>query len=217
MLPVKPSTILILTRLLALDTEESSMKKLNYSDTQTLQLVDTRSQQAFQARHAKGALNLNPSVFDKFAHHFLNTDQAIAFVLETEAPSSLSELEALVQENGYTQVKGYLLADDIPAKDRQAIATISVEEFLEQDKDFTLLDLRNPAEITRAAPDTNLTNLPLENLANDYSMLQPGQTIYTLCGSGNRATVAASFLNQQGYQAVVIEGGMKAVEANRQA
>src|SRR5699024_7632047 len=84
--------------------------------------------------------------------------------------------------------------------------------FLAVQDDYILLDLRHPDEITRLAPEENLINIPLEDLPSTYQKLDKDQKIYTLCGSGNRATAAASFLANKGYKPVVIEGGMKAVQ-----
>lgn len=193
------------------------MKKLNYLDTQDLQLIDIRTPNEFHAGHAKDSLNFNPSNFKSFAHHFLSLDQAIAFVLAEENPVDVNDLNTLAQEQGYTQIKGYILADEIPAEDCQTSATIPADEFFIQKDDYTLLDLRNPAEITRPAPEANLTNIPLEELAARYQSLDSKKTIYTLCGSGNRATAAASFLTDKGYHPVVIKGGMKAIQATTQA
>ena len=128
--------------------------------------------------------------------------------------NQLPELERQLDSQGFTQLAGYLLIADVPQADLQTQATITAADFINLPAgDFTLLDVRHPDEITRPAPEKQLQNIALEELAFNYERLQPGQTIYTLCGSGNRATAAASFLAVKGYQPVVIEGGMKAVQA----
>ncbi|HBY90755.1 MAG TPA: hypothetical protein DEO37_10005 [Aerococcaceae bacterium] len=40
--------------------------------------------------------------------------------------------------------------------------------------------------------------------------------MYTLCGSGNRGTAAASYLETLGFQPIIIDGGMKAIQDERQ-
>jgi len=204
---------LAISELLIFHQGGNQMNKLNYSDIQDLQLIDIRSQKAYQSGHAKGSLNFNPSNFKKYAAHFLTSDQAIVLVIDDASEANLEELHTTAQEMGYTQIKGYILASEIPAEDTQIIETITVGDLLKQDGDYTLLDLRSPGEIARPAPEKNLVNIPLENLTADYSSLDTGKTIYTLCGSGNRATTAASYLIEKGYTPVVVEGGMKAVQA----
>lgn len=191
------------------------MQKLSDTQVSHSTLVDVRSQTDFQAGHAKGSLNLTPSNVSKYGLNFLATDQAITFVIGDDSPEALTELTDNTKAIGLTNVQGYVLFADLPADALQSIETISAEDFLALPTDdrFTLLDLRQAAEITRPAPEKNLSNIPIEELAKDYTKLEEKQTIYTLCGSGGRATAAASFLNENGYQSIVIEGGMKAVQA----
>lgn len=188
------------------------MKKLNDKHINNQQLIDVRGQLDYQAGHSPKTLNLNPSNLKKYASSFISSDQAIIFIIDEESPNKIDELQSLSQELGFSHVQGYILANDMSVENKQQIKTINVQDFLEVEDDFILLDLRHPDEITRPAPKENLINIPLEDLASDYMKLDPSKTIFTLCGSGNRATAAASFLTDKGYQPVVIEGGMKAVQ-----
>lgn len=191
------------------------MNKISSTQTIHSTLVDVRSQFDFQVAHAKGSLNLSSSNLSKYALNFLATDQAITFVVEDDSPETLSELTDKANAIGLTNVQGYVLFAELPADSLQSIDTISAEDFLSLpiDDSFTLLDLRQAAEITRPAPDRNLSNIPIEELAKEYTKLEEKQKIYTLCGSGGRATAAASFLSDKGYKPIVITGGMKAVQA----
>lgn len=191
------------------------MKKLSHTDIANSTLIDVRTQTDFQAGHAKGSLNFPPSILNKYGLNFLATDQAITFIVGDDSPATLTELTDKANAIGLSNVQGYALFANLPANDLQSIETISAKDFLAlaTDDSFTLLDLRQAAEITRTAPDKNLSNIPIEELAKDYSTLDEKHRIYTLCGSGGRATAAASFLSDKGYQPIVIEGGMKAVQA----
>lgn len=188
------------------------MEKLNYKQINHQQLIDVRGQLDYQAGHGKESLNLNPGNFKKFATSFVSTDQRIVFIIGEQTQSLIDELQAISQELDYPQIDGYILAEDIPAEGIDQTNTISVEDFLKLNDDYILLDLRNPTEITRPAPEKNLINIPLEDLSSNYHQLDTGKDIYTLCGSGNRATAAASFLTTKGFNSVVVEGGMKAVQ-----
>lgn len=193
------------------------MKKLTYNHETNSLLIDIRPQDKFQAGHIKNSLNFIPSSFTKYLAQFLTPEQSIQLLVEDESPETLAmlaDLEKLLQPS---TLEGYLLFDEIPKNILQKIETISAEDFLAIDCEdtnvpFSLLDLRSPAEITRPAPDKHLTNIPLEELAQHFQQLDPAKTIYTLCGSGNRATAASSFLRAKGFKTIVIEGGMKAVQ-----
>ncbi|MGP6140671.1 rhodanese-like domain-containing protein [Jeotgalibaca sp. A127] len=188
------------------------MKKLNYPEIADAQIIDIRSQLAFQNGHAKGSLNLTAKNFKKYAGAFLSQDQPLAFVVGEEAPDEIAELETIAREMGYAHIAGFLVIDEIPKEAIQHSDTITAADFLKKESDFILLDVRHPDEITRPAPEKNLVNIALEDLAANYQDLAKNKDVYTLCGSGNRGTTAASYLETKGFQPIIIEGGMKAIQ-----
>lgn len=179
------------------------MKKITFLDITDQQLVDVRSQQAFQEAHLKGALNLNPGNFKKFARYYLDSQRPLVFISENS-----EELSAIPQA---FEDASYLTIADIPSDKLEKVETISAEDFLKEE-DFILLDVRHPDEITRLAPEKNRVNIPFDELVTAYPSLDKSKKIYTLCGSGNRGTAAASFLLNKGYTPIVIAGGMKAMQ-----
>lgn len=191
----------------------SLMKKLNFEDIKEQQLIDVRTQHDYQARHVENSLNLNPGNLKKYANDYLDLKQPIVFIIGTEEQSDLAELSALAEEVGFAQITGYLFADEIPAEKANKLETISVDEFLNKEDDYILLDVRHPDEITRPAPEKNLVNIPFEDLITDHTSLHQSKEIYTLCGSGNRSTAAASYLLSKGFNPIIIKGGMKAIQA----
>lgn len=188
------------------------MDKLNYHDIGEQQLLDLRSQHDFQAGHVKGSLNLNPGNFKKYAVVYLMPEKPLVFVISDNEQADLQALSAFAQEIGVTQIDGFLSADDIPSEQLETTKTIPAEEFLQKEGNYLLLDVRHPDEITRPAPEKNLVNIPFEDLIHEHPSLDNSKDIYTLCGSGNRSTAAASYLSSQGFKSVVIEGGMKAIQ-----
>lgn len=192
------------------------MKKLNYTALNNEQLIDIRTQHEYQAGHIKNSLNLNPGNFKKFVTHYLDLNQPIIFIVGAEGESKLEELSEHAEDLGFTQKNGYLPINEVPSKELQTTKTISAEEFLNKLDDFILLDVRHPDEITRPAPERNLVNIPFEDLITEHPNLNSNKTIYTLCGSGNRGTAAASYLETKGFNPIVIEGGIKAIQEKSQ-
>lgn len=188
------------------------MKKINYKDINNQQLIDVRTQHGYQAGHLKNSLNLNPGNFKTYATYYLDVNQPLIFIVASEDETQLEELSEVADELGFTQNSGYLLIEEVPKENLQTTETIPVEDFLNKSEDFILLDVRHPDEITRPAPEKNLVNIPFEDLVNDYESLDTSKQIFTLCGSGNRSTAAASFLESKGLNSKVIEGGMKAIQ-----
>jgi hydroxyacylglutathione hydrolase len=91
------------------------------------------------------------------------------------------------------------------------LATISAKAYKEMPKgdDIILLDIRDYNEMEPKDPDENKVIIPLKSLYEnlDKLVMNKHKTIYVLCGSGNRATTAAAYLNVEGYDVVVITGG----------
>ena len=188
------------------------MRKINYKDITNQQLIDVRTQHEYQAGHIKNSHNLNPGNFKKYATYYLDLNQPVIFIVGSEEEGHLEELSESADALSFTQNNGYLLIDEVPKENLQTTETIPAEEFLNKSDDFILLDVRHPDEITRPAPEKNLVNIPFEDLVNDYQSLDTSKQIFTLCGSGNRSTAAASFLEAKGFNPGVIEGGMKAIQ-----
>ena len=188
------------------------MRKINYKDITNQQLIDVRTQHGYQAGHIKNSLNLNPGNFKTYAPYYLDLNQPVIFIVGSEEEAHLEELSEFADELGFTQNNGYLLIDEVPKENLQTTGTIPAEEFLNKNDDYILVDVRHPDEITRPAPEKNLVNIPFEDLVNDYQSLDTSKQIFTLCGSGNRSTAAASFLESKGLNPKVIEGGMKAIQ-----
>lgn len=188
------------------------MDKLNITDITNHQVVDIRPQHAYQAGHLKDSMNLIPRHFKEYATTFLDKDEPLVFVVGADEEAKVEDLTELAKEAGYNQISGYLLIDEVPAEDLQQLETIPAEEMLNKVDDFILLDVRHPDDITRAAPEKNLVNIPFKELVDQYKTLDSGKQVYTLCGSGNSATAAASFLESKGFESKVVEGGMKAIQ-----
>ncbi|AGM99524.1 rhodanese-like domain-containing protein [Streptococcus iniae] len=53
-------------------------------------------------------------------------------------------------------------------------------------------------------------NIPLSRLGQDYNNLDKDQTYHIICQSGGRSAQAVAFLEQEGYQAINVEGGTSA-------
>lgn len=194
---------------------KNPLLKVTVHQLENKQVIDLRSQDLFQKGHVRGALNLNPSNLVKYGKQFLGEEKELVFVLTEEDSRNIDSFMQGLTDAKIENVAGFLLDKDIPMEEQESTPTISVEEFMEVEGDYLLLDLRHPDEITRPAPEGNGINIPLEELVENVSQLDAGQPIYTLCGSGNRATAAASYLKNKGYQPIVIAGGMGAVEQYR--
>jgi rhodanese-related sulfurtransferase len=74
-----------------------------------------------------------------------------------------------------------------------------------------LIDVREPAELQAVRTEV-AQPLPMSTLQDHLDELPDG-TIYVLCHSGARSARVGQYLEQQGYDAVNIEGGILDWEA----
>ncbi|MBM9469160.1 rhodanese-like domain-containing protein [Nakamurella leprariae] len=74
-------------------------------------------------------------------------------------------------------------------------------------QDATLLDVREPDE-WQAGHAPGATHIPMSELADRLDEVPEGDPIYVVCRSGGRSARVTAYLNQQGWDAVNVAGGM---------
>jgi rhodanese-related sulfurtransferase len=73
----------------------------------------------------------------------------------------------------------------------------------------TLIDVREPAEYAAGhAPGAEL--IPMSVLPVRVQEIPRDRTVYVICQSGGRSAQVVSWLNQQGFDTVNVEGGTAA-------
>ncbi len=76
-----------------------------------------------------------------------------------------------------------------------------------------LLDVRSPEEVEEGAVP-GARNIPLENVETQAASLKDYSTIYVMCRSGGRSSMAVSLLHKLGItEAVNVSGGILAWQA----
>jgi NADPH-dependent 2,4-dienoyl-CoA reductase/sulfur reductase-like enzyme/peroxiredoxin family protein/rhodanese-related sulfurtransferase/TusA-related sulfurtransferase len=85
--------------------------------------------------------------------------------------------------------------------------TIWWRELASGNKDYFLLDVRNPEEFELGSIDSAI-NIPLDKLRQNIDKLPKGRPIAVFCGVGLRAHVACRILTQTGYEAYNLSGGL---------
>lgn len=90
--------------------------------------------------------------------------------------------------------------------------SVTMEQFIEKmktDKDLIVLDVRTPEEVT-AGKIENAINIPIQVLEERINELKPykNKEILVICRTQNRSAAAVSILNEKGYKAKYVLGGM---------
>jgi rhodanese-related sulfurtransferase len=94
------------------------------------------------------------------------------------------------------------------------INELTPREFLdrrEAGEDMTLLDVREDWEIELAPVPTNTVHIPMGEISDRLSELDPKQETVVICRSGGRSAQVAHFLERQGFGKVFnLSGGILA-------
>ncbi|HKJ11438.1 MAG TPA: rhodanese-like domain-containing protein [Ornithinimicrobium sp.] len=86
------------------------------------------------------------------------------------------------------------------------VPTVSVSDL---DDDARMIDVRERHEWEAGhAPGARLS--PLKDLGTSLGNIDINENIPVICASGGRSSQAVEFLRKEGYDAVSVEGGMKA-------
>ena len=93
-----------------------------------------------------------------------------------------------------------------------AVAEITPTEFVERrsrGESLTLLDVREEWELGVASvPD--VIHIPMGEVADRLAEIDRNREVVVLCRSGRRSLQVANFLQQNGFQAVNLAGGILA-------
>lgn len=184
-------------------------------------VLDVRGISSFLGAHIPRSLALPIPMIPAFAGWFLEPDDNLALVAANaqEAEEAARHLARI----GFDNVLGYL-APDMPqwaamAEPFDAVDVIDVQTFNARrqapPKDWQLLDVRGKGEV-ESTPIDQAEHHYVGQLAAQASKLDPGKHYTIMCGSGARATIAASVLMREGFKKVdVFLGSLGALMADQ--
>jgi hydroxyacylglutathione hydrolase len=169
--------------------------------------VDVRAISSFLGAHIPRSLALPLPMVPAFAGWYLQADDPIALVASSaeDAERAARHLARI----GYDRVLGYL-APDLPAWAAQAepfssLSVINLSEFKSRrnspPKNWQLLDVRGRGEVEATPIDQGVHHY-VGLLLDEAKTLDPEMHYTVMCGSGARATIAASVLLRLGFHHV---------------
>ncbi|QDV85802.1 MBL fold metallo-hydrolase [Planctomycetes bacterium TBK1r] len=183
-------------------------------------IVDVRSKEAFSAAHIPGSINIpfGPTL-PTWAGWVLPYDRPTLLVLDE--PGRLQEVNTHLLRVGFDDVRGYLEggidAWETSGFELTTLKTQSVHELqksISHSQDaITVLDVRTEKEWNSGHIDRAL-HIHGGTLQDRYSEISRDKPVAVICGSGYRGSIAASFLQREGYERVSnVMGGMSAWKA----
>ena len=178
-------------------------------------IVDTRPAAAYAAGHLRGTVNipLNAS-FVNWAGWLIPPSADLYMIVSDETPEALTALVRSLALIGIDSVKGYFgeLAIERAGARGQTLNTIgqiTPDELSRRlpSADTVVIDVRSAAEWA-AGHLPGAVHIPLGYLVDRMDSLPRSKTLITQCQSGARSAIAASLLEQRGFDRVLnLTGG----------
>lgn len=184
-------------------------------------ILDVRSKEAFAADHIPEAINIPfGSNLPTWAGWVLPYDRPILLVVEQ--PAQLDEVITHLLRVGFDDVQG-LLEGGIDAWETAGLplATLSTLSVHELDRQLrqtgksrpNVLDVRTESE-WNAGHIEGAMHIHGGKLQENFEKVPRDRPVNVICGSGYRASIAASFLQRNGFDSVAnVLGGMSAWKA----
>ena len=175
-------------------------------------LIDIRSKESYFGGHIPGSIYFSKDNLTAYLGAIYTSDTKIAFIIDDKI-GSIESVYWFCKRIGFDHMVGYLPEGieswKLSGREVNQLETISAKAYADLAKkdDFIFLDVRDEDEIIAEDPEKNRINIPLKTLYKDFDKLDKNKRIYIFCGSGNRATTAASYLKLKGYEVIVITGG----------
>lgn len=186
----------------------------NLLEDKDIQLLDTRNMLGFGGGHIDGALNIGYSAsVSMWGGWLLDPKRPIAIV--TPAQGKPREVVRWLVRVGLEKFAGTLQGGmDDWTKQAGEFATIpqmSVQELNKRlnDKDLQILDVRQPTEWDQGhLPNARYMFLP--EIPKRMKELDRNKPVVTYCGTGYRASIAASLLKGGGFNVSSVPGSFEA-------
>lgn len=183
-----------------------TLKQLTPAGLEDSLVIDVRGTEAFRGSHIPGALCLPGGLISAYAGWILKDGQRYAVMADSaeQAKSAYQELSRI----GFDNCDGYCTTG-LPMFAAQgndfgsvpSVDTDAVKNHIDNDENWTLLDVRKPGEYDSAHIDGS-SHIYLGQLPDKLDALDEKQHYTVMCASGARATVAASLLKANGTEQV---------------
>jgi rhodanese-related sulfurtransferase len=182
-------------------------------------VLDGRDYLAFGGAHVPGAWNIDMAGnFQTFSGWALPPDKPLVLVLEndSQAPGAITMLHRV----GFDRIAGWLEGGmnawsvaGFPSSHVQQISVQALAELSKIKPAPVVLDVRGKLEFETLHLD-GAVHMQAADTRKRYAEVPKDQTVYVICNSGHRSSLACSILKQHGVQNVVnVTGGMTAYSA----
>jgi glyoxylase-like metal-dependent hydrolase (beta-lactamase superfamily II)/rhodanese-related sulfurtransferase len=184
-------------------------------------LLDIRAPESFASGHLRGSINVGlEGRFAEYAGDVIRPDEQIVLLDEpgrgTEGKVRLARigLDAVVGE--VADIERVLADHPELASTATRLTAADVADWLAEDPDLQVLDVRNPGEVADTGTLPGARQLPLAQILDGIDQLDPARPVIVYCTGGYRSSIAASLLRSRGFEQVAdLIGGYGAWAARR--
>jgi hydroxyacylglutathione hydrolase len=168
-------------------------------------VVDLRDRRAFAAGHLAGSLGFELAT--NFVTYLGWLHRGTPLTLIGERPEQLAEARRELVRIGVDQLAGVATRDIATLAAGQPLRSYPVSDFVglakaRAQRPLQVLDTRRRHEYARGHV-AGCRHIPLHDLADRIDEISDGE-VWVYCGSGYRASIAASILDRAGNRAVLI-------------
>ena len=189
-----------------------SLAEVLQAQTAGTQILDTRDPNEFSNGHLRGAINVGiDGTFATWAGSVLKADLPIVVIA---APGREKESIMRLGRIGFDNVRGYLDGGNGALRNSpertQAFPRTAAQDVDDIAAPHVVLDVRSASERAGGAIEGSL-HIPLNELPKRFNEVPKSKRVVIHCAGGYRSAVAASILQQNGFDDVTdIVGGFKA-------
>lgn len=175
---------------------KESISSVNISDTIPESLndhmvIDTRDRSLFAKGHFKNAINLmNETKFETWLGSIIAPYEKFYLIAETKE-DALSLIGRTASIGYEPQILQAFIAKEIKG---ETTNPLNLEEFRDDTKKFTVLDVRNPLEVEEKVYFPGALNIPLYELRERVHEIPTGKPLVVHCAGGYRSAAGASII-----------------------
>jgi hydroxyacylglutathione hydrolase len=182
-------------------------------------VLDIRGYDAFGGQHIPGSWHVSRAGnFALYAGWVIPAVSEILLVADSTAGAN--EAVTWLRRVGLDRTTGYLeggmdawAAEGFDTDSVPQISSAALHKLISGPAPFTLLDVRSNTEYADSHIEGAL-NIPVQDLRTRWQDFDPDAPLVVICASGNRSSLGASILKQNGFNDVTnVAGGMAGYSA----
>lgn len=153
-------------------------------------VIDTRPAAAFKAAHLAGAFNLQDGgKFETWLGSIIAPGEAFYLLAEDE-----TALNAVIKKTAKIGYEGYIKKATTGTKGSTSMAALNLEKFKTHREQYTIVDIRNPAEVKAHPVFPDALNIPLYELREKAGEIPVDKPIVVHCAGGYRSAAGSSIV-----------------------